>query len=121
MLIVAEVAQGIAPEAKIIPLKVLNEDGVGTTAKLIQALDWIYTNRMSKNIKIVNLSFGAAAIESYRTDPLCRASLRLVDAGIVVVAAAGNHGKNVDGTLNGDSTSFGNSSPLVTGDAGPGM
>jgi serine protease AprX len=35
-----------------------------------------------------------SAIDSYRNDPLCRAVRRLVDAGIVVVAAAGNDGKD---------------------------
>src|SRR5205814_1019347 len=35
-----------------------------------------------------------AAVDSYKNDPLCRAVRRLVDAGIVVVAAAGNDGKD---------------------------
>ena len=35
--------------------------------------------------------------ESYNTDPLTLAAKRAVDAGIVVVAAAGNIGKNADG------------------------
>jgi subtilisin family serine protease len=51
-------------------------------------------NRLLYNIKVVNMSLGAPAIDSYRNDPLCRAVRRLVDAGVVVVAAAGNNGKN---------------------------
>jgi subtilisin family serine protease len=46
---------------------------------------------------VVNMSLGAPAIESYRNDPVCRAVRRLVDAGIIVVAAAGNNGKNSAG------------------------
>ena len=51
-------------------------------------------NRAAYNIRVVNMSLGTPAIESYRNDPVCRAVRRLVDAGVVVVAAAGNNGKN---------------------------
>ena len=40
------------------------------------------------------MSLGAPAISSYKNDPLCVAVRRLVDAGVVVVAAAGNDGKD---------------------------
>jgi hypothetical protein len=43
------------------------------------------------------MSLGAPAIDSYKNDPVCRASRALVDAGIVVVAAAGNNGKQANG------------------------
>ena len=43
------------------------------------------------------MSLGTPAVESYRYDPLCLAVRRLVDAGIVVVAAAGNNGKDSAG------------------------
>ena len=46
------------------------------------------------HIRIVNVSLGAAVYESYNTDLLTLAAKRLVDAGIVVVAAAGNRGVN---------------------------
>src|SRR3712207_9290742 len=44
-------------------------------------------------VRVVNLSLGAPAVDSYKTDPLCHAVRRLADAGMVVVAAAGNDGK----------------------------
>ena len=88
--------QGIAPEAKIIALRVLDNEGKGTTAKLIEAINWVYTNRTRYNIRVVNLSLGTPAIESYTTDPLCVAVRRLTAAGIVVVAA-GNNGKDAAG------------------------
>ncbi len=90
---------GIAPNAKLINLRVLNSQGTGTTSALLNALNWIYSNRTNTtyNIKVVNMSLGAPAINSYKNDPLCQAVRKLVDAGIVVVAAAGNDGKSATG------------------------
>src|SRR5207302_5468536 len=88
---------GIAPNANLINLRVLGATGTGSTSTILSALDWVITNRVAYNIRVVNLSLGAPAVESYRTDPICRAIRRLVDAGIVVVAAAGNNGVNSSG------------------------
>ncbi len=71
--------------------------GPGRRPILLRALDWVLTNRARYNIRVVNLSLGMPAIESYRDDPACQAVRRLVDAGIVVVAAAGNNGKDSAG------------------------
>src|SRR6185295_18248961 len=43
------------------------------------------------------MSLGTPAIDSYQDDPLCKAVRQLVDAGVVVVAAAGNNGKDTNG------------------------
>ena len=43
------------------------------------------------------MSLGAPAISSYKNDPICQAVRKLADAGIVVVAAAGNSGKTSAG------------------------
>ncbi|HYP00987.1 MAG TPA: S8 family serine peptidase, partial [Pyrinomonadaceae bacterium] len=88
---------GIAPNANIINLRVLNSKGQGTTSGLLAALDWVAANRTLYNIRVVNMSLGSPAIESYRNDPVCRAVRRLVDAGVVVAAAAGNNGRNSSG------------------------
>ena len=88
---------GVAPNANLINLRVLNSQGLGTTASVLRALDWVTTNRAAYNIRIVNMSLGMPAIDSYRNDPVCRAVRRLVDAGVVVFAAAGNNGKDSDG------------------------
>ena len=50
-------------------------------------------NQNGHNIRVVNLSVGAPVTESYWTDPLTLAAKRVVDLGIIVVAAAGNGGK----------------------------
>jgi subtilisin family serine protease len=50
--------------------------------------------RVKYNIRVVNMSLGTPAVETWRNDPLCRAVRQMTAAGIVVVAAAGNNGKN---------------------------
>jgi len=88
---------GIAPAAHLVSLKVLDRYGRGRISDVIAALDWILQNRSAYNIRVVNLSVGAAVTESYNTDPLTLAAKRAVDAGLVVVTAAGNLGKNALG------------------------
>jgi serine protease AprX len=88
---------GIAPNASLINLRVLNAQGTGLTSRLLSALDWVMSNRTTYNIRVVNMSLGSAAIDSSQNDPTCKAVRRLVNAGIVVVAAAGNNGQNSSG------------------------
>jgi serine protease AprX len=88
---------GIAPEASLVSLKVLDAEGKGTVSRIIAALDWVAANARTYNIRVVNLSVGAAVTQSYWTDPLALAARRLTEKGIVVVAAAGNLGQNANG------------------------
>ncbi|CAN5762270.1 hypothetical protein BH18ACI4_BH18ACI4_20780 [soil metagenome] len=88
---------GTAPSAKLINLRVLNSQGAGSVSSLLTALDWVLANRALHKIKVVNMSLGTPAIDSYKNDPLCRSVRKLVDAGVVVVAAAGNDGKDSEG------------------------
>lgn len=88
---------GIAPGASIVALKVLDANGQGTVSNIIAALSWIALNGRTYNVRVVNMSVGAGIYESYWTDPLTIAAKRLVEQGVVVVAAAGNLGKNAAG------------------------
>ncbi len=88
---------GVAPKANIIALKALDAQGKGKISNIIAALDWAVTNKTAYNIRVINMSLGAGVYESYKTDPLTLAAKRAVDAGIVVVAAAGNMGKAANG------------------------
>ena len=90
-------ARSIAPGANIIALKALDGEGKGRISYIIAALDWAIANRTAYNIRVINMSLGAGVYESYNTDPLTLAAKRAVDAGIVVVAAAGNMGKAANG------------------------
>lgn len=88
---------GVAPNVKLLNLRVLNSSGAGTVSNVVAAIDWVIENKAVHNIRVINMSLGTAARDSYRNDPLCLASRRAVNAGIVVVASAGNNGKDAFG------------------------
>ena len=85
---------GIAPGAHLVALKVLDDQGFGFISGVIDAIDYTVANRSALGIRVINLSVGSGIYESYDTDPLAQAAKRAVDAGIVVVASAGNLGQN---------------------------
>src|SRR5262249_51171438 len=64
---------------------------------VILALEWAIKNKARYKLRVVNMSLGHPATESYRVDPLAQAAERAVAAGLVVVASAGNLGKDADG------------------------
>jgi serine protease AprX len=106
---------GMAPRASLVVLKVLDGDGNGYISNVIAALDYAVQNRARFNIRVVNLSVAAGVYESYETDPLTLAARRAVEAGIVVVTAAGNFGKNAKGQPQyGGVTSPGNAPWVLT-------
>jgi serine protease AprX len=108
-------AGGIAPAAQLVNVRVLGDDGVGTTSDVIAGIDWVIANKSKYNIKLMNLSLGHAVTEPAAFDPLCAAVKRAYDAGIVVIAAAGNAGKMPDGTpVLGGVASPGNSPYAIT-------
>ena len=90
----AEPIAALRPNRKIISVKVLNNNGIGNTSWLLNGLQWILDNRTAYNIKVVNLSLGTTAVDTYTNDPVCLKVKQLAEAGIVVIAAAGNLGKN---------------------------
>lgn len=88
---------GVAPGVNIINLRVLNSNGVGLASSVIAAIDWAITNKTTYNIRVLTMSLGTVAKDSYLNDPMCQAARRAFNAGIVVVASAGNKGKNSSG------------------------
>ena len=108
-------AAGIAPGAHLVNLRVLNEEGWGHASTVIEAIDWAIGNKNQYAIRVINLSLGGAVTESYQQDPLGQAVERAVNAGLVVVASAGNFGKTEDGTpVIGGITSPGNTPSALT-------
>jgi serine protease AprX len=89
--------RGIAPGASLLVEKVLDANGQGYISNVIAAIDYAVANKDALRIRIINLSVAAGVYESYTTDPLTLAAKRAVEAGIVVVTAAGNLGRNAAG------------------------
>ncbi|HKF06567.1 MAG TPA: S8 family peptidase, partial [Candidatus Sulfotelmatobacter sp.] len=85
--------EGIAPQASIINLRVLDQNGSGTDSAVIAAINQAIALKSSFNIRVINLSLGRAVYETYKLDPLCQAVEAAWKNGIVVVVAAGNNGR----------------------------
>lgn len=90
---------GIAPNARVVSVKVANAVGATDVSQIIAALDWVVQNRNADgmNIRVINLSFGTDSTQSYLTDPLMYAAEVAWRRGIVVVVAAGNDGETRTG------------------------
>ncbi len=88
---------GIAPDVRLTVLKVLDGTGNGHVSDVIAALDYAVAHKDELNIRVINLSVAGGVYESYTADPLTLAARRAVAAGIVVVTAAGNNGRSVQG------------------------
>jgi serine protease AprX len=91
---VTRILKGMASQASIINLKVLDDDGVGLDSAVIEAIQTAIALKSQYNIRVMNLSLGRGVFDSYTQDPLCQAVEQAWNAGIVVVVAAGNYGRN---------------------------
>lgn len=83
---------GVAPKSNILAIKALDENGGGSSSKIIEAISYIIDTKDKYNTKIINLSIGTPANNTCDKDPLCRAVEKAVEAGLIVVVAAGNSG-----------------------------
>jgi serine protease AprX len=85
--------QGGAQNAPLVSIRTANADGQSRTSDVVAAADWILQHAHEYNIRVANFSLAGATDTSIRVDPLDRAVESLWLNGIVVVAAAGNHGQ----------------------------
>ncbi len=86
---------GVAPEAKLIAVKVLNSAGSGTWSGVICGVDWVTANAVKYNIKVANMSLGGGGSSDNNCgntngDALHRAICNSTNAGITYAVAAGN-------------------------------
>lgn len=84
---------GIAPNANVVNLRVLDANGTASDSTVIAAIDKAISLKSRYNIRVINLSLGRAVFESYKLDPLCQAVEKAWKNGIVVIVAAGNSGR----------------------------
>lgn len=92
---------GIAPDVRLIGLKVLDAKGQGYASHALAAIEFATDNRATLGIDVINLSLGHPVLEPAAEDPLVQAVERATAAGIVVVVSAGNFGKRPGGTTAG--------------------
>ena len=85
---------GVAPDARLLNVKVASADGATDVSQVIAALDWVVQHRDDNgmNVRVVNLAFGTDSAQSYLLDPLAHAAEVAWRRGIVVVVSAGNDG-----------------------------
>jgi subtilisin family serine protease len=97
---------GVAPSCRLVSLRVLDGNGEGRSSDVIRALDYV-RERLNDNPKLlrihgVNLSVGYefnAEMFACGQSPICAEVNRLVQSGVVVVAAAGNTGYGTVGAM----------------------
>jgi serine protease AprX len=90
---------GMAPDARIVSLKVGTADGGVDVSQVIAAIDWVVEHRSDNglNIRVLALAYGTNSTQDPYVDPLSYAVEQAWKSGIVVVAAGGNSGYQVGG------------------------
>ena len=91
----ASIQLGLAPDAKVLALKLATTDGSTDASQVIAALDWVTEHPVMADgtrVRLINLSYGTDSAQSYRNDPLAAAAENAWKHGIVVVTSAGNSG-----------------------------
>jgi serine protease AprX len=106
----SHVLRGIAPNANLLDLRVLDQNGSSSDSVVIAAIQEAVNLKSTYNVQVINLSLGRPIYESCAIDPLCEAAEAAWSDGIVVVAAAGNGGRNGYSTV----LSPGNSPHAIT-------
>ncbi len=103
---------GVAPNAPLVSLDVMDDSGSGLTSDVIAATEWIFQNHDQYDIKVANYSLHGGGKARFYQDPLNQAVSKLWHAGVTVIAAAGNYGR--DGTPSGVLFAPGNNPFVVT-------
>jgi serine protease AprX len=91
----ANVQLGVAPDAKLLAMKLATTDGSTDVSQVIAALDWVTQHPVQPDgtrVRVINLSYGTSSAQSYLADPLAAAAENAWKHGIVVVVSAGNGG-----------------------------
>jgi serine protease AprX len=89
---------GVAPDARIVSVKVGASNGAVDVSQMIAGIDWVvqHAHDPGMNIRVLNLSLGTNSVQSYQLDPLAHAAEVAWRKGIVVVVAVGNDGTDTN-------------------------
>ena len=90
--------RGVAPDARLVDIRVLDQNGDGSLQNVVAGFDWLLKHRSTLSIRVLNLSLGTTQRSSYHEDLLAALAEAAWFSGIAVVAAAGNDGP-VPGTV----------------------
>lgn len=91
--------RGMAPGAKLVVGKVLDNNGEGSCDAMRNALQWVLRLKNRYKIRILNISVGIGDLKERYKEQVLREELeKLWDHNILVVCAAGNNGP-VDGSI----------------------
>ena len=96
----SKVFLGVAPNARIVSVKVADAHGNSDVSQVIAGIDWVvqHAKDPDMNVRVLNLSFGTDSAQAYTLDPLAFAVEVAWRKGITVVTSAGNSGA-ADGRL----------------------
>src|SRR6185503_16463680 len=88
--------RGVAPDSRIVSVKVGSSTGTVDVSQVIAGIDWVTQHAQDPgfNIRVLNLSLGLSSVQPYQVDPLAHAVEAAWRHGIVVVAAGGNDATN---------------------------
>lgn len=100
---------GLAPECHIICCRVLDENGEGSADSVREAIRWVIAHKDEYGIRIMNISFGSTESGNKVAEELNAIAESAWDAGLVVVASAGN-----SGPMPGSVTAPGSAKKIIT-------
>ncbi len=83
---IAGIIAKIDPGAQILPIRVLNADGIGTISNVVVGINYA----ISQGAKVINMSFGAQQQSTALNNAIAQAQM----AGVILVASAGNDNNN---------------------------
>ncbi|MCU1427823.1 MAG: hypothetical protein JWL83_1823 [Actinomycetia bacterium] len=85
---------GVAPDARIVSVKLADAYGATDVSQVIAGIDWVvqHAHDNGLNIRVINLSFGTPSLQAADLDPLSYAAEAAWRHGIVVVVSVGNSG-----------------------------
>ncbi|MEV0010164.1 S8 family peptidase [Streptomyces sp. NPDC047973] len=80
---IAGASHGVAKKAKIVAVRVLDDEGSGTTEQVVAGIDWVTANHQGPSV--ANMSLGGSA------DPALDAAVqKAIASGVTFAVAAGN-------------------------------